>query len=325
MRVSEVQAALRQRISVTRHDVTVAKAYIVSNFQSSTVRLLDDWLKKQGVQLSETVSWDESGDPEPQLQQLANYCRWRLAAFQAVWELMGEGVLLSASGEDSLRTTIGYQTPKQGGGWRFTEDRLIVPASVALAPTLTYRAEEPLVVEQLYLAELHASDLEPDVSDALGDAVRCFRHELYLPCLAMLSSATERAWIHTGLALTHFARGRSGFSPSTLDGLDAGFRSPAQSVSVTYDKVLRIYDRVDVFGDVHKLSGCRPDGLGHVHIWSNVVRDGRNALHYDARPTLENSYTKTAVLLIAAADHHQTLYTIRSAARQLAADLAQPG
>src|SRR5258708_1065385 len=78
-------------------------------------------------------------------------------------------------------------------GWRFGEFALVMPTRLMLAPSWRSPAQS-LSDGDLYLHELGIPDLHPDVEQSLHEAVRCFRHELYLPTLAMLARAAEGAW-----------------------------------------------------------------------------------------------------------------------------------
>ena len=45
------------------------------------------------------------------------------------------------------------------------------------------------------------------VREALGEAVLCFRHELYTASVVMLGKALEEAWIDVGVALYEALQG----------------------------------------------------------------------------------------------------------------------
>ncbi|MHB0857874.1 MAG: hypothetical protein ACYC5M_09920 [Anaerolineae bacterium] len=319
MRVNEVESALRRRVNVTRHDVIVAKKYVIGNFQENPKDILNNLGRAQGNSLGMRVSWDDQADPEPQLQSILNHLRWQLAGCQAIWELIGAGYIISlAASTNELQIGVPYETARERGSWRVVQHSYTLPALIALAPTAAFRADDDLTEPAFFTAEAQAPSLEADVFEALQDAGQCFRHELYLPCLAMLGCALERAWIHTGLALVSYARGRVGFSAENLDKYEEGFRSPTQSLATTCDNILKIYDRSDVYGEIQRNDGCSVYHLRQAHIWSSQVRDSRNALHYDADPTLKNSYTKTAMLLIAAPECLGVLHTIQNTALKLA-------
>lgn len=60
------------------------------------------------------------------------------------------------------------------------------------------------------------------------------------------------------------------------------------------------------------------DYLEEVRVWSEVLRDTRNAVHYKNDAPVEIDYEKTAALLMGVAKNLGTLYRIRRAAEQVA-------
>jgi len=64
-------------------------------------------------------------------------------------------------------------------------------------------------------------------------------------------------------------------------------------------------------------SGIRAGEIESIVIWSEVLRDARNAIHFGVKPVIPNTYEKVAVLLLAAADNLSKLYHIKRVAEQL--------
>lgn len=86
---------------------------------------------------------------------------------------------------------------------------------------------------------------------------------------------------------------------------------------------MELYEKQDVFREVRERSQIGVQILRDVSVWSNVVRDSRNAIHYWAEPASENSFEKTASLLMAAAPSLRTIYSIRRAAEEIASNTSQ--
>lgn len=61
----------------------------------------------------------------------------------------------------------------------------------------------------------------------------------------------------------------------------------------------------------------RAGEIESVVIWSEVLREARNAIHFGVKPVIPNTYEKVAVLLLAAAGNLAKLYHIKRVAQQL--------
>ena len=53
---------------------------------------------------------------------------------------------------------------------------------------------------------MEIKNIHAEVKESLEEAVRCFRNELYIACLAMLGKASEGAWIELGIKLADTAQ-----------------------------------------------------------------------------------------------------------------------
>ena len=53
----------------------------------------------------------------------------------------------------------------------------------------------------LYLEGLRPYGSQPDIAEAVQEAVRCFRAERYMAAVVMLGKASEGLWIECGKAL----------------------------------------------------------------------------------------------------------------------------
>jgi hypothetical protein len=78
---------------------------------------------------------------------------------------------------------------------------MMCPRDVILAPSRVSSRDEILADGDLYLHSLSIPNLHPAAADYLQQAIKCFRHELYLPAVAMLGSASEVAWTALGESL----------------------------------------------------------------------------------------------------------------------------
>ena len=96
-------------------------------------------------------------------------------------------------------------TGNYGTGWNFDDFSLPVPVQVRRAPSLEYDGEQFLSDADLYLQRIDVPNMHPEVQEALREAVRCFRSELYTAAVAMLGKASEGSWLLIGAALLRAA------------------------------------------------------------------------------------------------------------------------
>jgi hypothetical protein len=296
------------------------KAYILDKFEESTINMLNKFLNDFQAQPPEKVVLDPSVQLEPQLDQAAKAIIWQLAFGEAVWSLVGAALLIPKHenlyeiGASQEWTTV---VPGGGGhsaGWHFTEYHISVPKTLRIAPSAINNLPQPLSDPDLYLTDFEIGGMHAEVEDSLRQAALCFRHELYVPCLAMLAKASEGAWIELGLTLLEFAPDNPVLSAGKRNKFRATLNSQYDSFIMKMDTVVQIYDKQDIFAEVLKASGYNQRYLKEVVNWSRVVQDSRNAVHYGADPATQNNYEKVAALLLGAVPNLRILYSIRRAA-----------
>lgn len=224
----EAKAYILEHVSVTRQKVTFAKAFTLANFQGDSLKLIDAFLRSVDAKMPQQVVLHPTLDPVPDLDTVAAAISWKLAACEAIWSLISAAVLFPASSE--LRGEIGslaWTTVIPGSGgtsseFSLDEISICVPGRVARSRSVDLKSEQPLTSPDLYLKEMDLADLHLEIEVALREAVKAFRHGLYLACLAMLGKAMEVAWIELGLGLAKAAEDRSA---SNSDKLKANGRS----------------------------------------------------------------------------------------------------
>ena len=323
MNEEQARQEIARRVQVTRQDVTVCKKFVLSHFKSSSSEMMGQFLRHLEIAPLEKVVLHESVPLDPQLSRTADCIRWKLAFAEALWNLISAGLIIPISGGfDEIEMHQQWTTvvPGSGGhssGWRFEEYRFALPHQVRLAPSAACILPQPLSDPDLFLSEFEIHDMQSNIRDALRQAVNCFRHELYLPCVAMLGMASEGAWIELGISLVKAASASMNEPTRKLEKIAEDLRSPYTSALRKMETVRDLYSSKDILSDVIKRSGYNPSQLSQVLIWSNVVRDSRNAIHYGTDPSSDNTYEKVAVLLLAVPINMRILFSIRSAAEDL--------
>ena len=324
MHQDEAKRQVESRINVTRQHVVVAKAHILKYFEASTSNMLCKLIRDLEAQKPDKVVLHQSVPLEPQIAQAAKATIWQLAFGEAVWSLIGTGILIpDHSNLHTIDANQEWTTVIPGGsgtsaGWRFTEHEISIPVKVRVAPSAVNQLPQPLSDPDLYLSDFEIPDLHAEVGEALRQAVLCFRYELNIPCLAMLAKASEGAWIEMGLSLLKVDPDNTSLSSEKREKSRETLNSQYTSIVQKMDTIVQFYDRQDIFGEVAKRSGFNHRYLREVLNWSNVVRDSRNAVHYGADPATQNTYEKVAALLLGAVPKLRILYAIRKVAEEIA-------
>ena len=322
MNQSEAYQLITSQIIVTRQHIVIAKSHILKNFDASTSHMLKKLLIDLEAQKPLKVVLHPSVPIEPQIAQVAKAIIWELAFGEAIWSLIGLGILIPArSGLDTIDVNQEWTTIVPGGGgttagWNFEEHEISIPGNVRLAPSVVNQPPQPLSDPDLYLSDFEIAGLHAEVAESLRQAALCFRYELYLPCLAMLTKAAEGSWIEMGISLLKVDSENPSLNSEKRGKISEMLNSEYASMVQKMDTIVQLYDKQDIFKDVMKKSGANLRYLRGVLNWSNVVRGSRNAVHYGADPATQNTYEKVAALLLGAVPNLRILYAIRQAAEE---------
>ena len=317
MREEEARAILASSISATRQKVTVAKAAILKLASTVTLsdRLIDQFLRDIDAVMPEQVVLNPAVDPLATLKKAADSIAWRIAASEAVWELIHANALLPTSPDYNTETihlawtTVYQQSGGSSSGWSFPEYVMPIPRSITIPPSRQAYVEY-LVNPDLYLAELGIPNLDKGVQDALTEAIACFRQELFTAAAAMLGKATEGAWLQLGAGLIEALH-----EPDKhhVERQKADLENPAIGISKKIDLVVTLYERQDLYTAVAERSKVSVQELRVAAVWSDTVRDSRNTIHFGVGPSLPNTYEKLAALILGAAPQLRLLYRVLAA------------
>ena len=326
MSPDEAKAFIEGKISVPRINVTIAKAYILENFNPNTDKMIEAFLRSKYAEMPKQVVLHSTVDPEPMLNQAADSISWRLAICEAIWNLISQNAVFPImQASTGMVPGIGYTTAIPGGGGTsgglpsFDDELSIpVPSCLTLPASAGAGEHQPLTCPDLYLKEVDLSDLDPTIEQALREAVRCFRYELYLASLAMLGRASEAAWIELGFSLLRAAP--SGTSINVEKKLQ-DLESPYVGIAKKIQTVIDLHSKPD-FENLSRAAGVRHQDLKAISIWADCVRESRNSLHYGAEPAMSNGYEKVAAFLIGAVPHLRALWSLRQVAAASATNVS---
>lgn len=301
---------LQESIAVTRQKVTIAKAFILQNFKSDPKKLINTFLQHVKVDIPQKITLNTPTDNE-NVKKAAEAISWHISACEAIWGLISNNMIIPDTHElVHMIPTIEWSTGSKSAGWSIDPFSIKVPSSLKLSLLLTNVTNQPLSDPDLFIHTLKIRNIHPDVEESIREAVRCFKYELYLACLAMLGKASEIAWIEMGLKLIKFVPDGATIQPSKvsvqarLDGVDG--------IGKKMSDILRLYEHSNIFKPIYEKSGISIIDLKISANWSNCVRDSRNPLHHGFKSAMPNSYEKVAALLIGAVPHLRSLYHIEA-------------
>ena len=110
----------------------------------------------------------------------------------------------------------------------------------------------------------------------------------------MLGKVAEGAWVEVGIALTD------------------QYVSFAKKVTLVADAF-----RGSESSDIRTSSGVRVPEMDSIVVWTDAVRNARNAIHFGADHSLVDDYDSVAILVIGGVVPLRKLYAIKQASEEL--------
>lgn len=153
----------------------------------------------------------------------------------------------------------------------------------------------------VFLKGVDCATLHSGISEAIQQSLDCFRRGLYMPATAMLAAGAEAAWTECGVAVA------TALSNTKLEGVNDPYASISKKVSETR-KALEHGDAKTLL----KTAGRTSADVDEAHVWTTVLRDRRNALHWGKAKSFVADHSETASLLMGAPLHLATLEAIRA-------------
>jgi len=263
-------------------------------------------------------------DPFPQLRAASEWISFSLAGCEAIWDLIHSGVLIQTSSDVTpfradLEWTTVHQSGGHGGGWQFDQFTSAYPTRF-IQSRISDR-NQILADADLYLQKLSLPNLHNEVEAALTDAVRCFRAELFVPAVVMLGKASEGIWIELGVTLRAFVGPgdiKAKKWAESLVGPDVGFARKLREIVSFYET------RQNAFKALAQQAEVTLEDIRTAALWSDTLRDARNAIHHRVSTSTDASYEIVATLLLAAVPHLQTIYRLYDAAQTAVTASAKP-
>jgi hypothetical protein len=310
----EAKNQIAGRVSVTRADVVAAKTYLM-NLGNGLIEIEPQGAAWAGQVAPGATATSQSGrrtltldadDVEAQIAAIARFLSAQLALCSAACELVREGIFFAAGPPVSRdpgweHTSRGYSAGMSWSG-QFTQ---LFPSGIQRPRW--HQTQSEILDSDLYLQRLQPLALHADVERALRMALECFRRELFVPCVAMLGSASEGAWIEMGQQLA-----ASASSDPLAAKLAADLANRRTSTWGKIDATCRFYERPA--GKALQLkTGVTLGRLRLAQRWSDQIRESRNVLHWGVTPSVPNTYEKVAILLMDAVSELEALHSVRNA------------
>jgi hypothetical protein len=293
----------------------------------SSTSLIDQVLGSNGLQFPAQVCIHPTQRPELQLAQISQAFSWSLAAAEAIWSLISGGSLLPNGPLYEWGKHIGWTDAPPGGGgttsgWQFPELSISFPVTVRSAPSISGSADLTLMNGDIYLRNLGVSGMHQDISDAIHEAIKCFRAELFTASVAMLGKASEGAWLELGKALVDwFPNAAASKIAKQVQVLEDTNASTIKKIEAVKD----IYNHRDITSQLEQESEVPIGELRNISVWSDAIRDSRNTIHFGVAPAMPNTHEKVSALLIGAVPHLRVLYKLRNTAIAMIFDQEEDG
>jgi hypothetical protein len=298
MSIEQAGKHVTDAVLTTREDIARAKDWIMKSTGTNTSGMVEDWLRQQGITDVREVNV-EAENCRDILSEVAKAYSIRFAFYQATWELIASGILVSAGSTGTWEAPLGYRTPHGAGGIPVRHITCPFPDRLHRLP---FASVQPADVD-IFLKGIDCNALHYGIHEAICQSLACFRRGLYMPATVMLAAATEATWTECGTAV---ARKQSDAKlAATLADPYTGFGKIVSEVR----KVLEHKNAKPLLAN----AGLSIHQVNDAEIWTTTLRDRRNALHWGKAKSFVADHAETGTLLMAAPQHLGMLEKIRAA------------
>ncbi len=297
MSPEQAAALILSTYAVKREDIARAKSYILRHDDTNTNGLVSAWLVEQNLETRDVIRTD-AADAEEVLKALGRAFSVRVAFYSAVWELASAGRLYPSHPASEWKPTLTYNDSRNAGA---------IPLASMTFYFLPHIHRPPLVEgpddPDIFLQGIDAKSLHPGIREAIDQSLDCFRRGLYMPAIAMLAAAVEATWTECGRAVaTKLANAK----------LESVVRDPMSSIAKIVLETRKALED-SIAKPLLKAAGQSISKVSDAEVWTTVLREKRNALHWSKGKGFIADHSETATLLLAAPVHLDTLEAIRKA------------
>lgn len=307
---------IASHINPSRIDVVAAKSHFAELVKSGLARdhdvagaqFLVKWLEKATALGNARELTFSSTDREADVAKIAEWLTQHQVAAIALWELVHTGLLMPFGPPQkhlpNLKLNV-VQTMMRSSaeaGAMFQRWEVSLPQLVRSVGSLENTGE--LSDGDLFVEPLEIVGLHDGVRAALREAVRCYRHNLIKPTLAMLCAAVEGATIELAQELARASGDRGRKLRNALEDRPT-LAAVSRDISELYAH--------GAMKDVRRLADVPAKDFGTIVGWLDTLRESRNVLHWKKELTTPNTHDKVAGLLLTSRPYIASLYQIRNA------------
>jgi len=297
MSPEEASRQIIDAMNVTREDIARAKSWLLKTDGGQTPQLVERWLTDQKLIVPREVDLALPNGDEV-LLLIARAYSVRLAFYQAVWELVNVGELIPATPPQRWEAVLDCRHLGQGGGLSLRKIQCSFPERVERAPFASRASTDP----DIFLEGAGCEALDAGIHEAIKQALECFRRGLYLPATVMLAAAAEATWTECGVAVAKKV------GNTKLEGIinDQHF-----SISKKVTEIRKALEQ-PTSKPLRDAAGVTMPRVIDAEVWTTVLRERRNALHWGKARNFVAEHSDTGMLLMAARQHLGTLEAIRA-------------
>jgi len=324
MNEQSIQHHVYNRAAVTYQRISTMKGLLLQHFpkagsntpsRTNTDDLIRQSLQQVNMKRPGSILIEQGSNTVDVLDDIADYLAWELSAIEAIHHLIGACVLFPIGGNQTNQTTFSL-LQKHGGGSSSSCVEFLALQSPNYPNQLMrshcgsdgYLLSDP----DLFLNCLLPWVPNQAVSEALKEAIRCFRAELYMASVVMLGKASEGVWIELGKSLIDSLpepkRMKKAKDRSTLDNPIDGFGRKLKLI------VNMVETGQTEFSQLIKYAEVSLDEFRLANQWSDLLRDTRNVVHYGNEPHLAHNHENVATLLLSGSKHLKALLALQAAA-----------
>lgn len=294
MSPDDVPKYLKSHLVILREDIARAKEFISKLPSGRAENQATAWLKAQGVEEAARIQ----SNSDEQLLQLARAYSLRKAFYQAIFELVANGDLILVESPTKFAPRVQFMEGncqweagplEMGFAEPHSFERLSLP-------------DDPPSDPDVFLQGVDCKSLHSGIREAIERSLDCFRRGLYMPATAMLAAGAEATWTEAGIAVA------ANLSDPKLEAL---FADQYASISKKVSELRKAFEQPNA-KPLLKTAGQSIAKINDAEVWTTVLRDRRNALHWGKAKSFVADHSETAILLMAAPLHIGTLEAIRT-------------
>jgi hypothetical protein len=286
---------IRSQIRICREDIARAKTRILKMANGNVEANATEWLADQQLELPREIDLEQTGVDE-KLFTIAQTIGLKQSFFQAAIELSCNGCIVLLGGVSQRDVRINYRTRGYSGGLPHIFTLTVPDKIVALDTAESFAADVDVFLNGSGCNQMHDGIIE-----AITSSLDCFRKGLYMPSTVMLAAAAEATWTECGAAVAKNLQDRK---------LEALFADQYSSISKKVLELRKVLESPNAKPLLKSASQSIAKVLD-AEVWTTVLRDRRNALHWGKAKSFIAGHSETAVLLMAAPMHLGILESIR--------------